>query len=115
MLGVKTPQGEIVDERMIKQHHKFRLNYSAIQESIVYHKDYHIKPVLDAKLSIVDELEIFLQKLQIPNDKVWAMPAGDDRESLFKSYGVVMNYVRDRGFRFTPRPHIMAFDTERCV
>ena len=47
--------------------------------------------------------------------KIWAMPAGDDRESLFESYGPVMNFVRDRGWRFTGRAHIMAFNTERCV
>ena len=43
------------------------------------------------------------------------MPAGDDRESLMESYPVVMNFVRDRGWRFTGRSHIMAFNTERCV
>jgi len=114
-LGVETPQGKIVNEKMLKQHNKFRLNYAAIQQSIAYHHDYHIKPVLDAELSILDELESFLKNLNIPDSKVWAMPAGDDRAALFKSYGTVMNYVRDRGWRFTPRPHIMAFDTERCV
>jgi hypothetical protein len=43
------------------------------------------------------------------------MPAGDDRKSLFESYGPVMNFVRDRGWRYTGRSHIMAFDTEREV
>ncbi len=43
------------------------------------------------------------------------MPAGDDRESLFESYPIVMNFVRDKGWRFTGRSHIMAFNTERCV
>ena len=43
------------------------------------------------------------------------MPAGDDRESLFESYGVVMNFARDKGYRFTGRAHIMAFNTEREV
>jgi hypothetical protein len=43
------------------------------------------------------------------------MPAGDTREALMKSYPKVMDWVRDNGFRFTGRPHIIAFDTERCV
>ena len=59
--------------------------------------------------------EEFLKDLKIPDHKVWAMPAGDDRESLKESYGPVMNFVRDRGWRFTGRAHIMAFDTEREV
>ena len=40
---------------------------------------------------------------------------GDDRESLMESYPEVMNFVRDRGWRFTGRSHIMAFDTQREV
>ena len=114
-LGVETPQGKIVDEKMIKQHNKFRLNKDAIKKSIEYHKDYHIKPVLDKDLRIYGEVYKFLEELEIPNEKVWCMPAGDDRESLMVSYPVVMEFVRDKGYRFTGRAHIMAFKTEREV
>ena len=115
VLGVATPQGATTDQRMIDRHNKFRLNNEAIKKSISYHSDYHIKPVLDKELSMVGEVEDFLKECNIPDDKVWAMPAGDTRESLKESYPVVMNFVRDRGWRFTGRAHIMAFDTERCV
>ena len=80
-IGVATPQGAIVDERMVKKHNSKRLNIEAIQQSIEYHDDYHIKPVLDKELSMVGEVEEFLKKCNIPYHKVWAMPAGDDRES----------------------------------
>ena len=115
VLGAITPEGKVADEKMIKQHNKFRLNTEAIKQSIEYHLDYHIKPVLDKDLEVVPEVEKFLEDLEIPDYKVWAMPAGDDRESLFESYPVVMNFVRDRGWRFTGRAHIMAFNTEREV
>ncbi len=115
VLGVKTPQGTLTDERMIKRHNSKRLNKEAIKQSIEYHSDYHIKPVLDKDLSMVNEVEDFLKECNIPDNKVWAMPAGDDRESLMESYPEVMNFVRDRGWRFTGRSHIMAFNTERCV
>lgn len=115
VLGVETPQGAITDQRMIDRHNKFRLNKEAIKQSIEYHSDYHIKPVLDKDLTMVGEVEEFLKDLQIPDHKVWAMPAGDDRESLFESYGPVMNFVRDRGWRFTGRAHIIGFNTDRCV
>jgi 7-carboxy-7-deazaguanine synthase len=115
VVGVATPQGGITDERMVKQHNKFRLNLDAIKKSIAYHKDYHIKPVLDAQLSILDEVEDFVKELQIPNEKIWAMPAGDTREALFISYPVLMDFVRDRGWRFTGRAHIMAFNDQREV
>jgi 7-carboxy-7-deazaguanine synthase len=115
VLGVATPQGAIVDQKMIDKHNKLRVNKEAIKQSIAYHDDYHIKPVLDKNLSMITEVEEFLKDCEIPNEKVWAMPAGDDRESLMESYGPVMNFVRDKGWRFTGRSHIMAFNTERCV
>ena len=142
VLGVATPQGAITDERMIKKHNSKRLNLDAISDSIMYHKDFHLKPVLDKELSMVGEVEEFVDKLcgllfekgfgapahgvdtdpMKPSDirkwiktKIWAMPAGDTRVSLQESYPVVMDFVRDRGWRFTGRAHIMAFDTERCV
>jgi len=142
VVGVETPQGAITDERMIKRHNKFRLNIDAISDSIMYHKDFHLKPVLDRELSMVGEVEEFIDKLcellhkkgfgaagygtdvesmgvldikKWIQGKIWAMPAGDTRLSLQESYPVVMDFVRDRGWRFTGRAHIMAFDTERCV
>ena len=102
-------------EKMIRKHNSKRCNIEAIRQSIEYHDDYHIKPVLDKDLSMVNEVEDLIKELNIPDHKIWAMPAGDDRESLFKSYGPVMNFVRDRGWRYTGRSHIMAFNTERCV
>ena len=115
VVGVKTPQGAITDEKMVKRHNKFRINKDAIKKSIDYHHDYHIKPVLDKELSMVQEVEEFLKDLEIPDNKVWAMPAGDVRENLFESYPVVMDFVRDRGWRFTGRAHIMAFNDQREV
>ena len=115
VVGAKTPLGEIVDEKMIIKHNSKRCNIEAIRQSIEYHDDYHIKPVLDKELSIVQEVEELVKELNVPNEKIWAMPAGDDRISLMESYPIVMDFVRDRGWRFTGRSHIMAFDTERCV
>ena len=62
-----------------------------------------------------DPVEEFIKECSIPNNKVWAMPAGDTREALMESYPVVMDFVRDRGWRFTGRAHIIAFDTKREV
>jgi hypothetical protein len=53
--------------------------------------------------------------MEIPNEKVWMMPAGDTRDALFESYPVVMDFCRDRGYRFTGRAHIMAFNDQREV
>ena len=45
VLGTPTPQGAITDEKMVRQHNKFRLNHDAIEKMIEYHTDYHYKPV----------------------------------------------------------------------
>jgi len=136
--GEKTPLGAIVDERMVKQHNKFRLNYANIIDSINYHHDYHIKPVIDKDLTIMGEVEDFLERLStgllsspkyinsyvrfdlegihnMVKSKTWMMPAGATREQLIESYGPVMNMCKDRGYKFSPRPHIIAFDEMREV
>ena len=116
VVGVETPQGGITDERMVKRHNKFRLNGEAILKSIKYHSDYHIKPVWDGKdQTALGEIIDFIRMLNIPQDKVWFMPAGDTREGLFKSYPLVFDWVRDNGYRMTWRPHIIAFEDQREV
>ena len=115
VVGAITPQGAVVEEKMVKKHNSKRMNLEAIKQSIEYHSDYHIKPVIDKELSMIPEVDEMIEKLGIPAEKVWAMPAGDDRKSLMESYPIVMNFVRDKGWRFTGRSHIMAFNTERCV
>jgi 7-carboxy-7-deazaguanine synthase len=139
VLGTLTPQGTETTQKMIDQHNKFRLNYKAIAEMITYHDNFHLKPVIDANLQVLPELEEFIEKLAetlrtLPiedNDffgyltqgevvadiknRTWLMPAGDTREALIKSYGPVMDYARDSGYKFTGRPHIIAFNDQREV
>ena len=140
-LGVLTPQGREVDQRMIDKHNSLRLNIKAIAQSIKYHREFHIKPVLDKDLTIYGEVYKFLNQLadelydikvwgedengeslytrdeiyQDVYNQTWMMPAGDTREALFESYPVVMNFCRDKGFKFTGRAHIMAFNDQREV
>jgi len=132
VIGEKTPLGKVVDERMVKQHNKYRLHHENIAKSIQYHSDFHIKPVINKDLNPIDEVNQFINDItcelfelgymdnldDIKNhikNKTWLMPAGDDRENLMESYGPVMNYARDNGFKFTGRAHIIAFSTQREV
>lgn len=115
-VGVLTPQGEVTDEKMIKQHNKLRMNYDAIAKMIAYHSDYHLKPVWDGEdEQSLEEILSFIYMMDIPEDKVWFMPAGDTREALFQSYPKLFDWVRDNGFRLTWRPHIIAFEDKREV
>ena len=114
VVGVLTPQGKETDEKMIKTHNRFRLNYDAIKQSIDYHSDYHIKPVWDGKdEEALVEIMNCIEQLGVKREKVWFMPAGDSREGLFKSYPLVFDWVRDNGYRMTWRPHIIVFEDQR--
>ncbi len=117
-LGVSTPLGAATTQRMIDQHNKFRNNKATITDIIVYQtvlgQDYHVKPVWDG-----EDMEVLKEILEtvknLPEEKVWFMPAGDTREALFKSYAKLFDWVRDNGYRLTWRPHIIAFADARCV
>lgn len=114
-LGIETPMGKIVNEKFIAQHNKFRLNYEAIDQLLKFHKDYHYKPVFDGKMETLEEIENFRLEMGIPREKTWLMPAGDNRESLYKIYGKCIDTCVEMGYNFTGRPHIIAFDQARCV
>lgn len=114
-LGSKTPLGKEVNEKMIKQHNKFRLNLDTISEMINYHNDYHFKPVWDGSDQIWQEIMNFKSDMSIPRNKTWVMPAGDTRDKLIKVYPEVMKKCVEFGLNFTSREHIIAYDTQRAV
>jgi len=115
VLGAVTPQGDIVDDRMIKQHNKFRLNYPAITKMIEFHDDYHFKPVWDGTEENLAQIEGARRFLNIPKDKTYIMPAGDTREELVKMYPLVFDMCAEEGYNMTGRDHIIAYDQKRQV
>lgn len=116
-LGVTTPQGKEVDQKMIDQHNKLRLNKEAIEQMLNYHDDFHFKPVVNPveMWDVWEEIEDFMHEMDISKRKTWIMPPGDTREELIRVYPMVMNFCRDNGYNFTGREHIIAFDTQREV
>jgi len=115
VLGVATPQGAIVDQKMIDQHNKFRLKLDTIKQTLNYHLDYHYKPVWDGTEENLDEIESFRVALDIPKDKTYIMPAGDTREELIKMYPLVFEMCAEKGYNMTGRDHIISYDTKRGV
>ena len=62
-LGTETPLGVAVDEKLITQHNKFRMNHEAIKNMLSYHLDYHFKPVVDRNdPEVWNEIEEFIAK-----------------------------------------------------
>jgi 7-carboxy-7-deazaguanine synthase len=114
-VGVLTPQGKEVDQKMIDQHNKFRLHKENIRQMIYYHYDFHYKPVWDGTEETLAEIEAFRVEMDIPKWKTWVMPAGDTREELIKMYPIVMEMCMNKGYNFTGREHIIAYDTKREV
>lgn len=114
ILGTKTPLGKEVDQKMVDQHEKFRMNHEAISKMLEYHSDYHFKPVVDKNQpEIWEEIKEFILKHNIPNNKVWVMPAGDILERLQPNYSYVMEECIKRGYNFTGRAHIVAYNDLR--
>lgn len=116
-LGIQLPNSnKVVDEKMIKQHNKFRMNHSVISAMISYHHDYHFKPVVDRNdKNIWDKIEEFRLIHNIPKNKTWVMPAGDTRESIIPNYKYVLEECSNRGYNFTGRAHIIGFSNIRGV
>lgn len=115
VVGVSTPQGSIVEEKMVTQHNKFRLNYEAIASMMEYHTDYHYKPVWDGSVENLKEIEDFRLKMLIPKSKTYIMPAGDSRDELIKMYPIVFEMCAEHGYNMTGRDHIIAYDKSRYV
>jgi 7-carboxy-7-deazaguanine synthase len=115
VVGVSTPNGAEVTEKMVSTHNRLRKNTEAIRKTISYHTDYHYKPVWDGTDSGLAEIEDYRVELGIPKDKTFVMPAGDTREELVKMYPIVFEMVAEHGYNMTGRDHIIAYDTERGV
>lgn len=115
-LGIKTPQGKIVDDSFIEQHNKFRLNHEAIRQMIDYHKDFHFKPVVsELEADIWNDIEEFRKRHGFSKHKVWVMPAGSTREEVIPNYAYVIEQCVERGYNFSGRAHIIAFNDQRGV
>jgi 7-carboxy-7-deazaguanine synthase len=102
---------------MVDKHNSLRLNKDAIKKSMAYHSDYHMKVVVNPveMPETWNEIRAFMDELEVPKDKIWIMPPGDNREELIRVYPMVIQWCTDNYYNFTGREHIIAFDTKREV
>lgn len=115
-LGVATPLGKTVDAAFIRQHNKWRQNWTAMRKLLAYHKDYHLKIVVDAAhQEIAQEVEALCGRLSVPKEKVWLMPAGADRVVVQRNYAFLLSFCVEKGYNFSGRAHIIAFGDKRGV
>lgn len=114
-LGTLDPRGNKVTQQVIDQHNKYRLNKEAISQLIQSSIDYQYKPVWDGTEENLKEIEDFRVNMNIPKEKTWLMPAGDNREQLIKVYPDCINKCIELGYNFSGREHIIAFDKKLGV
>jgi hypothetical protein len=92
------------------------MNHDVMKKMMEYHLDYHFKPVVDRNdPEVWNEIEEFIAIHSIPKNKVWAMPAGDTLDKLQPNYSYVMEECIKRGYNFTGRAHIVAYNDKRGV
>jgi len=115
VVGAITPNGQVVNEKMIKIHNMKRKNTEEIKKTLAFHKDYHYKPVWDGTEENLKEIEEYRIELNVPKNKTYIMPAGDTRDALIEMYPKVFELCAEHGYNMTGRDHIIAFDTERGV
>ncbi len=94
VLGATTPLGSVVDQKFIDTHNRFRLNKESIKQSMNYHSDYHMKVVVNPveRPDVWAEIRAFMDELEVPKNKIWIMPPGDNRQELIRVYPMVIDW-----------------------
>lgn len=114
IVGSKTPQNRTVTHRELSRHEKYRKNYDAMSRWISSSPDYQFKPVMN-EIEDWIEIEKLVQILDIPNEKIWIMPAGGSEDELQKRRKNIMEFCWMIGVNYTDRMHITAYGAKRGV
>jgi 7-carboxy-7-deazaguanine synthase len=113
-VGTKDPTGNDVKENHVRKHEKSRCNYDAMKNLIINHPDYQLKPVVSS-IDDMEEIQFIQRTLDIPNKKVWLMPAGGTADELVGKRVWLMEYCWQNGYNYTDRIHIVAYGDKRGV
>ena len=106
--------GKKVTEKQKEQHEKWRCNYDAMKELLSYHWDYQLKPVISNKSDLI-EFQKVQNILNVPNNKVYLMPEGLNREQLTRRRQWLSDVCLQEGYNFTDRLHIITYGDKRGV
>lgn len=112
-VGTTQPwNGKEVTIKDLEQHEKWRKNYFFMKQLITFHPDYQFKPVICSEKDL-EEVEKIIKWLDIPANKVWAMPEGQSDEELKKNRIWLVEKCIDKGWSYTDRIHIVVFGKDR--
>ena len=104
--------GKLVTEANKKQHEKWRCNYDAMKDLLNSHEDFQVKPVISNKNQL-EEFKALQKILSVPNDKVYLMPEGLNREQLTRRRQWLSEICIEEGYNFTDRLHIITYGDKR--
>jgi 7-carboxy-7-deazaguanine synthase len=104
------------NEKRAKSHETKRLNLTSLKKWVETSNDFQLKFVVEKPADIL-EIEDILLKLEMHIDpsEVCLMPEGVDVETLQSRTKWIADAAVKRGWRFTPRLHIMMFGKNRYV
>ena len=61
----------------------------------------------------IDEVSLLVQDMGIKKGQVFLMPEGCDRDTQWKKTEKIITLAKNAGFNFSPRFHVLLWDTER--
>lgn len=61
-----------------------------------------------------EEVEELIKKYQLPADKIFLMPEGATLKEILEKQPFIMEYCQRRGYRFTTRLHVLAWEAQRA-
>jgi 7-carboxy-7-deazaguanine synthase len=111
--------GLVYNQKWAEKHEKSRINYEVLRDNIktskFYGKDFQLKFVISS-IKDIEEIEYILKNLLWigPRD-VCLMPEGVTVEDLQTKSKWVAEEAIKRGWRFTPRLHVLLFGKNRYV
>lgn len=103
---------KVVTQEDVDKHDKNRVNYDSMRMWMRTARDYQFKFVVTTEEQL-QEVEMIEEKLLIPRSKIYLMPEGVTNEQLQKRRQWVMETCIKKGYNFTDRLHIIAYDNKR--
>lgn len=98
-------------------HEKNRTNIEAMKQLIDNADDYYLKPVINftTEQQDLDELAELQEKLSVPNNKVWLMPAGVTNEQLSEVRKYLFDFCIQYQYNYTDRLQVITYGDKRGV
>lgn len=105
---------KIVTQEDVARHEENRANIDSMKKWMESAKNYQFKFVVTTEEQM-QEVDHFKEMLSIPRHKIYLMPEGVTNEQLQKRRRWVMETCIRKGYNYTDRLHIIAYDNKRIA